>query len=97
MKKLAIGLYVAADRRFDGLGVLPGDLRCAHDAMQGEIFRIIFYHVPSASVAFLFFAVSLAGSIGFLGFRRNSQTGRRLPTPGRWPGPRWGWCSAPWC
>jgi ABC-type transport system involved in cytochrome c biogenesis permease subunit len=34
--------------------------------MQGEIFRIIFYHVPSASVAFVFFAISLAGSIGFL-------------------------------
>jgi heme exporter protein C len=39
--------------------------------MQGEIYRIIFYHVPSASVAFLFFAISLAGSIGFLAFRRN--------------------------
>ena len=36
------------------------------DAMQGEIFRIIFYHVPSASVAFVFFAVSLLGSIGYL-------------------------------
>jgi heme exporter protein C len=42
-----------------------------NDAMQGELFRIIYYHVPSASVAFLFFAISLAGSIGFLAFRRN--------------------------
>src|SRR5580692_11241766 len=42
------------------------------DAMQGEIFRIIFYHVPSASVAFLFFAISLAGSIGYLAFRRGN-------------------------
>ena len=41
------------------------------DAMQGEIFRIIFYHVPSASVAFLFFAISLLGSIGYLAYRRS--------------------------
>ena len=41
------------------------------DAMQGQIFRIIYYHVPSASVAFLFFAISLIGSIGFLASRRN--------------------------
>jgi heme exporter protein C len=36
-----------------------------------EVYRIIFYHVPSASVAFLFFAISLCGSIGFLAYRRN--------------------------
>ncbi len=41
------------------------------DAMQGEIFRIIFYHVPSASVAFVFFAVSLLGSIGYLTWRNS--------------------------
>jgi len=40
--------------------------------MQGEIFRIIFYHVPSAGVAFLFFAVSLAGSVGYLAFRNSN-------------------------
>ena len=45
--------------------------------MQGEIFRIIYYHVPSASVAFLFFAISLIGSIGFLACRHSRQTGRR--------------------
>jgi len=39
--------------------------------MQGEVYRIIFYHVPSASVAFLFFAISLVGSIGFLAYRRS--------------------------
>jgi heme exporter protein C len=39
------------------------------DAMQGYVFRIIYYHVPSATVAFLFFAVSLLGSIGFLIWR----------------------------
>jgi heme exporter protein C len=42
------------------------------DAMQGYVFRIIYYHVPSASVAFLFFAISLVGSIGYLAFRRSN-------------------------
>jgi len=48
------------------------------DAAQGEIFRIIFYHVPSASVAFVFFAISLAGSIGYLAFRRANPTFAQL-------------------
>jgi len=42
------------------------------DALQGYVFRIIYYHVPSASVAFAFFAVSLLGSIGYLAFRRSN-------------------------
>src|SRR6516165_4143076 len=42
------------------------------DALQGYVFRIIYYHVPSASVAFLFFAISLAGSVGYLAFRRSN-------------------------
>src|ERR1700739_229388 len=41
------------------------------DARQVSVSRIIYYHVPSASVAFLFFAISLVGSIAFLAFRRN--------------------------
>src|ERR1700761_3475941 len=41
------------------------------DAMQGYVFRIIYYHVPSASVAFLFFAISLLGSIGYLTYRNS--------------------------
>jgi heme exporter protein C len=71
MKKLAIGIYAAITvillvwAFYQAMYVAPDD------AMQGELFRIIYYHVPSASVAFLFFAVSLAGSIGFLAFRRN--------------------------
>jgi heme exporter protein C len=36
-----------------------------------EVQRIFYYHVPSAMTAFLFFAISLAGSIGFLVLRRN--------------------------
>src|SRR5258708_23905586 len=42
------------------------------DAMQGYVFRIIYYHVPSATVAFSFFAVSLVGSIVYLAYRRSN-------------------------
>ena len=41
-----------------------------NDAMQGEISRIFYYHVPHAMLCFLFFAVSLVGSIGYLCYRR---------------------------
>ena len=66
------------------------------DAMQGEIFRIIYYHVPSFATAFFGFAVSLAGSIGFLAFRRAIPSARRRPMPGPLPARRSEWCSAPW-
>ncbi len=45
------------------------------DAMQGEIFRIIYYQVPLFAVAFAFFALAFAGSIGFLSFSRTSGAG----------------------
>jgi heme exporter protein C len=71
MKKLAIGLYAAVTvclmiwAWYQAIYVAPTD------AMQGDIFRIIFYHVPSASVAFVFFAVNLLGSIGYLSWRHS--------------------------
>jgi heme exporter protein C len=71
MKKLLLGLYAAVTVALLAWGYYQAIYVAPLDAMQGEIFRIIFYHVPSASVAFLFFAVSLAGSIGYLSFRRN--------------------------
>jgi len=74
MKKLAIGLYAALTIALMFWGFYQAIYVAPIDAMQGEIFRIIFYHVPSASVAFLFFAISLLGSIGFLTWR-NSKPG----------------------
>jgi heme exporter protein C len=71
MKKLLLGLYAAVTVALLAWGYYQAIYVAPLDAMQGEIFRIIFYHVPSASVAFLFFAVSLAGSIGYLSCRRN--------------------------
>jgi heme exporter protein C len=70
MKKLAFSLYAALTVYLLAHGFYLA-FHTPPDAMQGEIFRIIFYHVPSASVAFLFFAISLAGSISYLTFRSN--------------------------
>ena len=70
MKKPAITLYVAATVALMIWGYYQAIYVAPIDAMQGESYRIIFYHVPSASVAFLFFAISLVGSICFLAFRR---------------------------
>jgi len=71
MKKIAITLYTAVTLVLLAWGFYQAVFVAPADAMQGEVYRIIFYHVPSASVAFLFFAISLVGSIGFLAYRRN--------------------------
>jgi heme exporter protein C len=71
MKKIALGIYTAITLALLGWGFYQAWFVAPVDAMQGEIYRIIFYHVPSASVAFLFFGVSLCGSIGYLAWRRN--------------------------
>ncbi len=72
MKKAAIGIYAAITIALMIWGFYQAMYVAPTDAMQGEIFRIIFYHVPSAIVAFVFFAISLAGSIGYLSFRRGN-------------------------
>jgi heme exporter protein C len=72
MKKLLIGLYVLVTIALMVWAYYQAIYVAPNDAMQGEIFRIIYYHVPSFAVAFVFFAVSLAGSLGFLAFRRSA-------------------------
>jgi heme exporter protein C len=74
MKKLAFGLYVLLTIALLTWGYYQAIYVAPNDAMQGEIFRIIYYHVPSFAVAFVFFAISFAGSIGFLAFRRNQPS-----------------------
>jgi heme exporter protein C len=71
MKKIAIGGYAIAVIALMIWGFYQAIYVAPDDAMQGVIFRIIYYHVPSASVAFCFFAVSLLGSIGYLTWRRS--------------------------
>jgi len=78
MKRIAIGLYVAATAAlmiwgyYQAIYVAP-----ANELGQGYIYHIFYYHVPSAMVAFLFFTISLAGSIGYLSWR-HSQPERAL-------------------
>jgi heme exporter protein C len=71
MKRLTSGIYVLITIALMVWGYYQAVYVAPNDAMQGEIFRIIYYHVPSFAVAFVFFATSFAGSIGFLAFRRN--------------------------
>jgi heme exporter protein C len=71
MKRLAIGLYVALTVALMIWAYYQAVYVAPTDVMQGEIFRIIFYHVPSAAVAFLCFGVSMTGSICFLAWRRS--------------------------
>jgi len=71
MKKLGIGVYAAITIALMVWGFYQAIYVAPLDAQQGEIFRIIFYHVPSASVAFVFFAISLLGSVGYLAFRHS--------------------------
>ena len=74
MKKLVFGLFSLLTialliwAYYQAIYVAP------NDAKQGELFRIFYYHVPSASVAFAFFAVSLVGSIGYLASRHTHAT-----------------------
>src|ERR1700761_5242550 len=71
MKRIAIGFYVAATVALMIWAYYQAIYVAPTDAMQGEIFRIIFYHVPLFICTFLFFAVSFAGSLGFLGYRHS--------------------------
>ena len=42
------------------------------DALQGDVYRIIYYHVPSAWTAFLLFLINFVASITYL-IRRNQK------------------------
>ena len=71
MKKLLIGLYVAVTLALMVWGFYQAVYVAPLDAMQGEISRIFYYHVPTAMLFFLFFAISLVGSIGYLAYKRS--------------------------
>jgi heme exporter protein C len=70
MKRLAVGVYVVVTVAVLGWAWYEAIYGAPTDAMQGELFRIIFYHVPHAMLCFLFFAVGLLGSIAYLAWRR---------------------------
>lgn len=54
-----------------GLG-LAGALLAPPDRLQGELYRLMYVHVPTAWLAYLAFALTLAGSLGWL-WRRSAR------------------------
>jgi heme exporter protein C len=72
MKKLAIGLYLLITAALLAWAYNQAIYVAPNDAAQGEMFRIIYYHVPSFAVCFVFFSLSLIGSIAFLSFRHGN-------------------------
>src|SRR5579863_186248 len=78
MKKVLLTLFPAITILLMIWGYYQAIYVAPDDAMQGYIFRIIYYHVPSATVAFTFFAVSLAGSIVYLAYRRSNSNRARI-------------------
>jgi heme exporter protein C len=105
MKRLAISFYVLITVALLAWGYYQAIYVAPNDAMQGEIFRIIYYHVPSFAAAFTFFTISFLGSIGFLSFRRShpewaqiadawavagAEVGVVFCTVGLTTGPLWG-------
>jgi hypothetical protein len=71
MKKLGLGLYAALTAALLAWGFYQAIYVAPDEQTMHEVQRIFYYHVPSAMTAFLFFAISLAGSIGFLALRRD--------------------------
>ena len=93
--------------------ILLGALAFAHywalvvtppDAMMGDVYRILFVHVPAAWMAMVFYTISVTGSLLFL-FRKNNKwdrlahsaaeiglvlTGLALTLGSIWGRPTWG-------
>jgi heme exporter protein C len=105
MKKLLLGLYALLTVALMIWGFYQAMYVAPSDAMQGEISRIIYYHVPSFATSFTFFTISFLGSIGFLAFRRSrpewaqiadawalagAEVGVVFCTVGLTTGPLWG-------
>lgn len=71
MKKIAFSLYAVIVALLMVWGFYQAIYMAPDDAMQGYISHIFYYHVPIAMECFGFFAVSLAGSISYLTWRRS--------------------------
>jgi heme exporter protein C len=71
MKRAGFGFYAILTVLLMVWGYYQAIYVAPTDAMQGEIFRIIFYHVPLFFCCFLFFALSFLGSVGFLTWRHS--------------------------
>ena len=74
MKKLAFILFPAITIALMVWGYYQAIYVAPEEQTMHEAQRIFYYHVPSAMVAFLFFAVSFCGSIGYLAWRRSKPS-----------------------
>jgi heme exporter protein C len=63
--RLVLPLGLAAGAAL-GAGLYVGLVRAPADAMQGEVQRIMYLHVPTVLVAYLAFLVVLVGSVAYL-------------------------------
>jgi len=72
MKKILLGIYAGITLALLGWGYYQAIYVAPDEATMHEIQRIFYYHVPSAMLAFLFFAISLVGSIGYLAWRSSA-------------------------
>jgi heme exporter protein C len=69
MKK-AFPIFGAATAVLLGYGLYEALVVAPTDQMQGDVYRIIYYHVPSAWTAFILFFVNFGASIFYLIKRR---------------------------
>ena len=66
MKKFVLSIYAAVTVALLAWGFYQAIYVAPDEQTMHEAQRIFYYHVPSAMVAFLFFAVNLCASIWFL-------------------------------
>ena len=101
---MVMGLLTVLSIVFLGIAQYWGLFVAPPDRMMGDLYRILFVHVPSAWMALLFFTFSFIGSIGYL-TRRKSEwdhfahssaeigvvlTGLALALGSLWGKPVWG-------
>ncbi|HUH62518.1 MAG TPA: cytochrome c biogenesis protein CcsA [Terracidiphilus sp.] len=86
MKKLLIGLYVAITVALLGWAFYQAIYVAPDESTMHEVQRIFYYHVPNAILCFLYFALSLIGSIAYLSWRQSrpdwAQAGDALALSG---------------
>jgi len=78
MKKFILGIYVLLTLGLLAWGFDQALFIAPTEATMGEVQRIFYYHVPSAMVAFLFFAISLLGSVAFLSLRHSRPVAAQI-------------------
>ena len=85
MKQL-FPILVAAYRDFPDLRLYQALVGRPTDALQGDVYRIIYYHVPSAWTAFLLFFINFIASVQYLARTGLSPEDRAMDRDRDWRG-----------